>query len=682
MEQEELTAIQAELDKLRTALHRHNYLYYVLAAPEIEDYEFDRLMRRLQEIEAAHPELITPDSPSQRVGGMVAEGFEKVAHRQPLLSLANAFSADELREFHQRVCQGIGLDEGKELPYVGELKIDGLAMNLTYENGVLAQGATRGDGEFGENVTANIRTIRSIPLKLLAKAPALLEVRGEVFMPRTSFERLNEQREQRGEALFANPRNAAAGSLRQLDSKVTAERQLDFFAYGIGESSGLDMTTHYERLMYAKELGFRVNPHVQRLSGIEEAIDYCYSWTEKRFDLPYNIDGIVIKVDSLRDEELLGATAKVPRWAMAFKFPAEQVTTTVQSIEVAVGRTGVLTPTANLDPVFLAGTTVSRATLHNADYIATKDIRIGDTVLIRKAGEIIPEVVSVVTEARQGTEAVFTMPDVCPECGHPVVREEQEAAHKCSNPHCPALFREGLIHFVSRDAMNIEGMGESVAVSFVDRGLVTSFADLYRLTEADLLKLERFAEKSAQNLIAAIEKSKAAGLERLLFALGVRHVGVKAAALLARRFRTMAALSEATAEEFTTIPEIGPKIAASLTSYFAAERNQRLIGELVELGLSMDAVLPPPEDGVQDERFGGKTFVLTGTLTAMTRPEATRRIEALGGKVSGSVSKKTDYVVAGEEAGSKLAKAEKLGVAVLSEAEFLNRLSEAESDKS
>ncbi|MDU2064050.1 MAG: NAD-dependent DNA ligase LigA [Sporomusaceae bacterium] len=666
---------EREITSLRETIHTHNYYYYVLDDPKIADSDFDGLLRRLQQLEEAYPELITEDSPTQRVGGVVADGFEKVAHRQPLLSLANAFSAQELRDFDQRIHQAL---PNQTIEYVGELKIDGLAMNLTYEAGRLIQGATRGDGEYGENVTNNIRTIRSIPLKLHQAAPPLLEVRGEVYMPFRSFERLNEERDETGEAAFANPRNAAAGSLRQLDPKIAAKRSLDMFIYGLGEGAPAELATHYAGLQYAKEQGFKINSHATLLPDIEAVIAFCDSWSEKRFALPYQIDGIVIKVNSLAAQKALGATAKVPRWAIAFKFPAEQAKTEVLSIDISVGRTGVLTPTANLKPVHLAGTTVSRAALHNSDYIAEKDIKIGDKVLIHKAGEIIPEVVRVVTEERTGDEIPFVMPAECPECGFPVVKEGQEAAHKCSNPHCPALFREGLIHFVSRDAMNIEGLGEAVAIALVDSGLVTSVADLYRLTVEELLNLERFAAKSANNLIEAIAKSKEAGLERLLFGLGIRHVGVKAAALLAQHFGSIEALQQADEAEITAIAEIGPKMAASICHYFQQEKNQHLIADLTELGLVMTALAKPVTATAQ---FAGKTFVLTGTLPTLSRTEAAAAITARGGKVSGSVSKKTDYVVAGEDAGSKLAKAQALNIPVISEEILVSWLEEADDDR-
>ncbi|EAX48987.1 DNA ligase, NAD-dependent [Thermosinus carboxydivorans Nor1] len=653
-----------EAEQLRRQIHYHNHRYYVLDAPEISDAEFDALMRRLIAIEEAYPSLITPDSPTQRVGGAPAEGFDRTLHLTPMLSLANAFSAEDLRAFDNRVRSGLGVDKAE---YVVELKIDGLAVNLVYEAGRLVRGATRGDGQYGEDVTANVRTIRSVPLVLpVNDPPALLEVRGEVYMPRREFDRLNEERQAAGEALFANPRNAAAGSLRQLDPRVTAQRALDIFVYATGRREGLNMETHAQTLETLAALGFKVNPHYRVFGSIEEVIDYCYSWNERRVDLPYDIDGLVIKLNSLAGQARLGATAKDPRWAIAFKFPAEQATTIVEDIFVRVGRTGVLTPTAQLRPVRLAGSTVSRATLHNEDYIRDKDIRIGDTVIIHKAGEVIPEVVAVVASRRNGSERPFVMPDRCPECGSPVVREPGEAAHKCVNSACPAMLREGLIHFVSRDAMNIEGLGPAVIGSLLDAGLVRDAADLYALRFDDLTKLDRMGPKSAQNLLQAIEASKEAGLARLLFALGIRFVGAKAAGTLARHFGSIHALERATVEELMALEEIGPKIAESVANYFADPQNIALVRKLEAAGVKVTEERP----AAKRQTLAGITFVLTGTLATMTRAEATELIESRGGKVSSSVSKKTNYVVAGEEAGSKLDKARELGIPVLTEGEF------------
>lgn len=659
-----LPAAAQEIESLRKTIHYHNHRYYVLDDPELSDREFDKLLRRLIDLETAYPSLITPDSPSQRVGGAPADGFERVVHLTPLLSLGNAFSREELRAFDARVRSGL---DKNPVEYIVELKIDGLAMNLVYENGRLTRGATRGDGTYGEDVTTNLRTIRSVPLVLseIAAIPPLLEVRGEVYLPRKEFDRLNTLREAAGEPLMANPRNAAAGSIRQLDPKITAERALSIFMHGLGTEEGLGVTTHSAMLEKLKALGFKINPHYQLFDDIEAVADYCESWAEKRVDLPYDIDGLVIKVNNLADQHALGATAKDPRWAIAYKFPAEQAATVVEDIFVRVGRTGALTPTAILRPVRLAGSTVSRATLHNADYIAEKDIRIGDTVIVHKAGEIIPEVISVVENRRTGSEQPFIMPADCPECGRPIVREAGEVAHKCVNPQCPALLREGLIHFVSRDAMNIDGLGPAVITSLLDAGLISDAADLYQLKSDVLAGLERMGEKSAANLVAAIAASKEAGLARALFALGIRYVGAKASAILARRYGDVDKLAGASAEELMTIDEIGPKIAESLASWFAEPANLAFIAKLKALGVKLTEERQEPVS----QELAGKTFVLTGTLS-MPRKEAETLIAACGGKVSSSVSKKTSYVIAGEEAGSKLDKARELGVPVLNEEEF------------
>ena len=665
---EQLTELQ-ELQELREQLHRHNHQYYVLDAPVISDAEFDRLMRRLQEIEMAHPEWVTADSPTQRVGGQPLAGFEKVTHAAPLLSLGNVFSAGELRAFDNRVRSAVG----DALEYIVELKIDGLAVNLIYENGRLNRAATRGDGEVGEDVTTNVRTIRSIPLLLQESEdlPAYFEVRGEVFMPRRAFDRLNRQRSASGEALFANCRNAAAGSLRQLDSKVTASRTLDFFAYGIGQRQGLPFRTHAEVLVGLGRSGFRINPHYRTFSSIEEVVAHCESWADRRAGLDYDIDGLVVKVNSLALQEELGNTVKEPRWAIAWKFPAEEAATVVEDIFVGVGRTGVLTPTAILQPVLLSGSTVSRATLHNEDFIRDKDVRIGDTVIIHKAGEVIPEVVTVVAEKRTGTEREFIMPAACPECGRPVVRKPGEAAHRCVNPACPAMAREGLIHFVSRDAMDIDGMGPSIIESLLNAGLVSDAADLYSLKVDDLAKQERLGEKSAANLVQAIDASREAGLARLLFALGIRFVGAKVAGILAKAYGKMETITEASLEELVKIPDIGPRIAESVVGYFADPEHLALIDKLRQAGVLMEE---KQADELPPQIFAGKTFVLTGALSMLSRDEASAEIEKRGGKAASSVSRKTDFVVAGAEAGSKLTKARELGVTVLTEQEFLAML--------
>lgn len=661
--------VLAQVQELRKSIHYHNYRYYVLDDPEISDTQFDKMMKMLLELENTYPEVVTPDSPTQRVGGIVASGFEKITHLTPMRSLGNAFSGEDLRAFHQKIINILG--EEANVEYVVELKIDGLAINLVYEEGVLLTGATRGDGTVGEEVTGNIRTIRSIPLVLSnaqVPVPSRLEVRGEIYMPKAEFARLNVVREEQGEALFANPRNAAAGSLRQLDAKVTAERSLDIFVYGIGLRQDTELVTHAQTLEFLKGLGFKTNPLYKVFGTIEEVIEYCSSWGEDRHALPYEIDGLVIKVNDLNSQEQLGFTAKDPRWAIAYKFPAEQAVTIVEDIFVGLGRTGVLTPTAVLRPVKVAGSTVSRATLHNQDYIDEKDIRIGDTVVIHKAGEIIPEVVTVLKENRNGSERIFTIPDTCPECGGKVVRQEGEAAHKCSNLQCPALLREGLIHFVSRDAMNVEGLGPALITALIHAGLVRDAADLYSLPKEQLLGLERMGEKSVQNLLTAIENSKQAGLSRLLFGLGIRYVGVKAAGILAKRFRTVTALRAVTLEELLQLDEIGEKIAESVLAYFAEEENQRLIERLAQAGVKMEEEVSEPQKA--HEAFAGKTFVLTGTLPSLSRNEAAAMIEGLGGKVSGSVSKKTHVVIAGAEAGSKLDKALQLGITVWDEDEF------------
>lgn len=669
------SSVTTEVIKLRAELDEHNYRYYVLDQPLIEDAQFDMLMKRLIELETLYPDLITADSPTQRVGGMVAGGFARVTHLTAMRSLGNAFSGEDLLAFDQKVRSG--LDGDGQLEYIVELKIDGLAINLTYEEGRLVSGVTRGDGTQGEEVTSNIRTIKSVPLVLRPEngvlIPPVLEVRGEVYMPKGEFERLNRERQEAGEALLANPRNAAAGSLRQLDPKITAQRSLAIFLYGIGVYTGVELTTHGEMLEYLKTLGFKINSQYRVFSSIQDVIAYCQEFVEKRHDLPYDIDGMVIKVNDLASQQALGYTAKDPRWAIAYKFPAEQAITVVEDIFVGLGRTGVLTPTAILRPVPVAGSMISRATLHNQDFIDEKDIRIGDTVIIHKAGEVIPEVVSVVVAERTGEERIFVMPEKCPECDGPVLRLEGEAAHKCTNPHCPALFREGLIHFVSRDAMNIDGLGPAVLLALVEAGLVQSVADLYQLTMEQVVTVPRMGKKSAQNLVTAIENSKEAGLARVLFGLGIRHVGVKAATIVARHFGTMQAVEQATTEELIALDEIGIKIGESIVAYFATPENLQLVAKLQEAGVNMTE--KQQEKGSQ-QPFAGKIFVLTGTLEAMSRNQAGEIIEKLGGKVAGSVSKKTSYVVAGAEAGSKLDKAQTLGIEVLTEEEFQNLIKE------
>ena len=662
---DERAADLAEADKLRREIRHNEYLYYVLDAPEITDAEYDRMMVRLRELEARYPDSIPADSPTQRVGGRASSQFTEVRHLEPLLSLGNVFSAEELRAFDERVRSG--LPAGSKVEYVMEPKIDGLACSLIYENGKLVRAATRGDGVVGENVTANVRTIRSIPLTLKVPegeaVPELLDVRGEVYMPRQAFMRLNEQRAERSESEFANPRNAAAGSLRQLDPQVTASRSLSFFAYYlVGEGA---QPKHSESLALLARYGFKVSENYKVVENIDEAIKYIGDFNELRQGLSYDTDGAVIKVNDVYQQRILGATGKDPRWATAYKYPPEQAETTLEDIDWRVGRTGVLTPTAVLTPVKLSGSVISRATLHNEDFIRAKDIRIGDRVVINKAGEIIPEVLRVVVEKRTGDEKEVEIPNVCPECGWRVERQGEEAAIRCTNPHCPALGREGLIHFVSRDAMNIDGCGPSVINALLDAGLVRDAADLYSLRKEDLLKLERMGEKSADNLLAALAESKKNELDKLLFALGIRHVGAKVARILATEFGSMEKL------QLAQIRDIGDKIAESAVTWLNVPANIDLVERLAVAGLTMTFTPPASQE---DNPFFGKTLVFTGTMPTLGRAEAKTMAQDVGAKVSGSVSKKTDYVIAGAEAGSKLEKAHQLGVTVIDEAEFLRLL--------
>lgn len=668
---DERAADLAEADKLRREIRHNEYLYYVLDAPEITDAEYDRMMVRLRELEARYPDSIPADSPTQRVGGRASSQFTEVRHLEPLLSLGNVFSAEELRAFDERVRSG--LPAGSKVEYVMEPKIDGLACSLIYENGKLVRAATRGDGVVGENVTANVRTIRSIPLTLKVPegeaVPELLDVRGEVYMPRQAFMRLNEQRAERGESEFANPRNAAAGSLRQLDPQVTASRSLSFFAYYlVGEGA---QPKHSESLALLARYGFKVSENYKVVENIDEAIKYIGDFNELRQGLSYDTDGAVIKVNDVYQQRILGATGKDPRWATAYKYPPEQAETTLEDIDWRVGRTGVLTPTAVLTPVKLSGSVISRATLHNEDFIRVKDIRIGDRVVINKAGEIIPEVLRVVVEKRTGDEKEVEIPSLCPECGWRVERQGEEAAIRCTNPHCPALGREGLIHFVSRDAMNIDGCGPSVINALLDAGLVRDAADLYSLRKEDLLKLERMGEKSADNLLTALAESKKNELDKLLFALGIRHVGAKVARILATEFGSMEKLQQAQPEELAQIRDIGDKIAESAVTWLNVPANIDLVERLAAAGLTMTFTPPASQE---DNPFFGKTLVFTGTMPTLGRAEAKTMAQDVGAKVSGSVSKKTDYVIAGAEAGSKLEKAQQLGVTVIDEAEFLRLL--------
>ncbi|WP_078551378.1 NAD-dependent DNA ligase LigA [Bacillus alkalicellulosilyticus] len=656
--------------KLRELLEEYGYHYYVLDQPLVSDAEYDQLLQELISLEGEFPELMSEDSPSVRVGGIPLPHFVKVEHEVPMLSLGNAFNDDDLRDFDRRIRQGI---EG-EPSYSCELKIDGLAISLRYENGRFVRGATRGDGTTGEDITQNLKTIGSIPLRL--KEAVDIEVRGEAFMPKRSFEALNQAKEQAGEEKFANPRNAAAGSLRQLDPKIAAKRNLDIFLYGIGLLKGKTLDSHHEGLAYLRTLGFKVNEESQYCENIDEVIEYIHSWLEKRTALPYEIDGIVIKLDSLSQQKALGFTAKSPRWAIAYKFPAEEVVTKLIGIELTVGRTGAITPTALLEPVIVAGTTVKRASLHNEDLIREKDIKIGDSVVIKKAGDIIPEVVNVLPKLRTGIEQEFNMPTHCPECESELVRLEGEVALRCINPKCPAQIREGLIHFVSRNAMNIDGLGEKVIAQLFSHQLIEDVADIYKLEREELLKLERMGEKSVDNLLEAIEATKENSLERLLFGLGIRFVGAKAAKTLAAHFETMEALQKASFEELTDVHEIGDKMADSIVSYFDSEEVSELINELRELGVNLTYKGAKPTNAQEaiDSAFAGKTIVLTGKLEKLSRNEAAEQIEALGGKVTGSVSKNTDIVIAGVDAGSKLAKAKKLEITVWDEDQLIEEL--------
>ncbi|WP_225340483.1 NAD-dependent DNA ligase LigA [Lysinibacillus capsici] len=656
----------AELNKL---LHEYGYAYYVLDKPVVADSVYDQLLQELIALEEANPSLIYPDSPTQRVGGAVVEGFKKVTHDYPMLSLSNAFNEADLREFDRKVRQAIG----DQFSYVCELKIDGLAISLKYENGMFVQGATRGDGVVGEDITANLKTIRAIPLRL--KEPITIEVRGEAYMPKKSFENLNAQRADNGEELFANPRNAAAGSLRQLDPKIAASRQLSTFIYAIGgdgEVYGID--GHAEMLDYLEGLGFPSNKERQRCSTIEEVIAFIEHWTENRPKLAYEIDGIVIKVDRYAQQDELGYTAKSPRWAIAYKFPAEEVVTTLLDIDLTVGRTGVVTPTAILTPVQVAGTTVQRASLHNEDLIRDKDIRLGDTVIIRKAGDIIPQVVGVLIEQRPEDSVPFVMPKNCPVCDSELIRIEGEVALRCVNPACFAQIAESIKYFVSRNAMNIDGLGDKVVEQLLRADLIHDVSDLYHLTVEQLVELERMGEKSATNLVNAIQASKENSMERLLIGLGIRHVGEKAAKIVSEEFGSMEAVMAATEEQLVAIYEIGDKMASSLVEYFSNEDARAVIERLADAGVNMTYKGKKVEVAIGDSPFAGKTIVLTGKLEQLTRNEAKAKIEELGGTVTGSVSKKTDLVIAGADAGSKLTKAEQLGIEVWTEDNLIEQL--------
>jgi len=651
------------IQELTKEINKHNHNYYVLDNPQISDYEYDKLIRELMELEEHFPELKLPESPTQRVGGEVLKGFSEVVHNTPKLSLSNVFNENDIRDFDNRIRKALNQD----VEYILELKIDGLTVVLNYEEGIFVQGATRGDGIRGEDVTANLKTVKAIPLSLPERLT--LEVRGEVYMPKKAFEELNIRREELEEPLFANPRNAAAGSMRQLDTKVTAERSLDIFVFSLETIEEKVFDSHYESLEYLKALGFKVSPYLILCKTADDIIEQCKQWADKRGELPFEIDGLVIKVNNLEQREVLGYTSKSPRWSVAYKFPPEKKRTKVKDIIVQVGRTGAITPTAEFEPVRLAGSIISRATLHNEDNIKEKDIRIGDTVIIQKAGDVIPDVVEVVKEERNGNEIIFEMPKYCPVCGSEAVREQGEAATKCVNMSCPAQIRRSLFHFVSRDAMNIEGMGPQIITMLMEKGFIKDAADIYTLKDkiAELADLERMGEKSVTNLIEAIEVSKQNPLERLVFALGIRMIGQRASKLLAQNFNDIYELFEASVERLDTIPEIGEKMAESAVKFFQQTQNKMLIDRLADLGVNIQSA---KKHIIEKEQFIGKTFVLTGSLISFTRDQAKELIEGFGGKVSSSVSKKTDCVLAGEEAGSKLVKAQELGVTVIDEEIF------------
>ncbi|TAM77963.1 NAD-dependent DNA ligase LigA [bacterium] len=653
-------------EELREALHEANYRYYVLDMPTISDAEYDALLRELQELEEAHPELVTPDSPTQRVGAAPLETFAPFPHRRQMISLGNAFSEQELRAFDGRVRK---LAAGRSFVYTVELKIDGLAIALHYRDGAFERGGTRGDGRTGEEITANLRTVRSIPLHLRGEVPAFLEVRGEVYLKLSDFERINERRAKDGEPLFANPRNAAAGAVRQLDSSITARRPLSFWAYQLAESDPpLDIATQREALEQCGAWGFPVNPNIRRLDDIDAVVTFCNAWEGRREELDYEIDGVVVKVDDLALEEAMGAAGREPRWAIAYKFKPREAYTKLLDIGVQVGRTGALTPVAILEPVVVGGVTVRNATLHNEEEIARKDVRVGDVVIVRRAGDVIPEIVGPVKERRHGKLApLFRIPAHCPVCHAAVDRPEGEVVYRCTNASCPAQLKERIRHFCSRGAMDIEGVGEQLAGQLVDRGLVHDIADLFALTREQLADLERMGEKSAQNALNAREKAKGRPLWRLLNGLSIRFVGSQNAQVLGEAFGEMETLERAGVEELTGVPGIGPKIGQSVWLFFQQPQNRQLIARLNGAGLRMSQ---PRREIPATSAVAGKTFVLTGTLPNLTREEATAKIVAAGGKVSGSVSKKTDYVVAGEEPGTKLTKAQELGVAVIDEAEL------------
>jgi len=665
------------IEDLRQQINYHNYRYYVLDQPVVSDAEYDRLMKELSSLEEAHPELVTPNSPTQRVGAAPATAFESYTHRLPMLSLSNVDSGDDLLAFDKRIKRLLGMDEDADIEYVAELKIDGLAVSLTYQNGRFVRGATRGDGFSGEDISTNLRTVRAIPLAMLegkrgrrgegaTRNPGSIEVRGEVFLLHEEFRRINREREEAGEPTFANPRNAAAGSVRQLDPSITASRNLDIFVYGAGYMEAAEFSTHFDVLEAFKSWGFKVNPNIRIRKSIEEVQTFIAEWGGKRETLGYDIDGVVVKLNSLEMQDRLGFVARSPRWAVAFKFPPTQETTVIREIIVGVGRTGALTPVAIMDPVEVAGVTVSRATLHNEDEIRRKDIRIGDTIVIQRAGDVIPEVVQVITEKRTGAEREFVMPDHCPVCGGDVERPEGEAVARCVNIACPAQIKERIHHFASRGALDIEGLGPAQIDQLIDRELIHDPADLYYLTMEELLTLDRMGEKSAQNTYDAIQGSKSPTLARLIYGLGIRHVGEHVSQVLADHFGTIEALADTPEEQLSQVPEVGPVIAASIAHFFGESENREVLRKLQEAGVTPEVSKPTEAH----EGIAGKTFVFTGALERFKREDAEEKVRQLGGRATSSVSKNTDFVVAGEDAGSKLQKARDLGVTVLTEQEF------------
>lgn len=654
------------IEQLQKELTHAQYLYYVKDNPTMSDFEYDQKYRELVDLETAHPEYIVPSSPTQRVGIKADGPFEKVVHGRPMLSLSNVFSEDEVRAFDQRVTKELG---HQTKAYVVELKIDGLAVNLHYENGIFVRAVTRGDGKVGEDVTANVRTIKSIPL-YLENAPEFIEIRGEAYMPHSEFKRINEERDEEGLPTFVNPRNAAAGSLRQQDPAITASRNLAFFAYAIGSESGANIHTQEDLLHTLENFHFSVNPHYRVCNTVDEVIEAINYWGEKRHELPYDTDGMVIKVNDFNDQEMLGSTAKDPKWATAYKYPPEEVETVVKDITINVGRTGVLTPTGELEPVFVSGTNVSRVTLHNQDFITEKDIRIGDYVLIHKAAEIIPEVIRVLPEKRTGSEVPFTIPNRCPVCESPAVRREGEAAIRCTNKHCPAIEKEQIIHFASRDAMNIDGLGPSIVENLINEKLITNVVDLYHLTTESIMGMDRMGKKSADNLVKAIADSKSRGLDRVLFGLGIRLIGSKAAGTIANVVKSMDRFLTISKDELVAVEEIGPTMADSIIEYREDPQHIKIINGLIEAGLKMDVDVQETTGNEMD----GEIVVLTGKLEVMGRSEAGKLLEKHGAKVTGSVSKKTTLVIAGEDSGSKLTKANELGIRVINEDEFIELL--------